>query len=521
MERAALERRRDERRKSATILAAEKKTLAGAQRDLDAALCTLRETEGIEAELEAVSHQLEAERRREAGAGEAAAGCAALLSEVDDKLALLKAKDGECPLCGGPLDAAHRREITGMLKANAKHTAARQKQAEGEREVAAKEVGRLSEESERLARVRDERSRIEGSLDGLRAKCDRFAALTAEIERLAAEHTDDETLLRDGAYAAAWQPRIDEIGAQIGSVYDADEHRAIAERLAALRPVEQLHGRLAAAGERRPVVEAEAARAAEREVEARESLEARASRERELEDEIAGLAPAREAVVRLTEALAAQRREGAAADATVERLGAELEAAMRIAAEVEAARTAEAEQAARRRRYEMLVKAFGRGGIPDRVIGNALPELRDEANDVLGRLSDHEMYVDFRLDRETKSGKIRETFDVLVSYDGGVRDFRMFSGGEAFRIAFAVRLGLSKLLVRRAGARLETLVIDEGFGTQDPTGRERLVEAIEVARREFAKVLVITHLDELKDVFGAQIRVSKDSVEGSRLDICS
>jgi exonuclease SbcC len=110
---------------------------------------------------------------------------------------------------------------------------------------------------------------------------------------------------------------------------------------------------------------------------------------------------------------------------------------------------------------------------------------------------------------------------VLVSYDGGVRDFRMFSGGEAFRIAFAVRLGLSKLLVRRAGARLETLVIDEGFGTQDPTGRERLVEAIEVARREFAKVLVITHLDELKDVFGAQIRVSKDSVEGSRLDICS
>jgi exonuclease SbcC len=117
--------------------------------------------------------------------------------------------------------------------------------------------------------------------------------------------------------------------------------------------------------------------------------------------------------------------------------------------------------------------------------------------------------------RETKSGKPRDTFDVLVSHESGDRDFAMFSGGEAFRIAFAVRLALSKLLVRRAGARLETLVIDEGFGTQDPEGRERLIDAINVAHQEFAKVLVITHLDDLKDLFGAQIHVSKDPALGS------
>jgi exonuclease SbcC len=76
-------------------------------------------------------------------------------------------------------------------------------------------------------------------------------------------------------------------------------------------------------------------------------------------------------------------------------------------------------------------------------------------------------------------------------------------------------LALSKLLVGRAGARLETLVIDEGFGSQDPAGRERLVEAIRVAQQEFAKVLVITHLDDLKDLFDAHIEVSKDPVAGS------
>jgi exonuclease SbcC len=119
------------------------------------------------------------------------------------------------------------------------------------------------------------------------------------------------------------------------------------------------------------------------------------------------------------------------------------------------------------------------------------------------------MSIQFHLDRPTKAGKAKETFEVRVSHDGGERDFAMFSGGEAFRVSFAVRLAMSKLLVRRSGARLETLVIDEGFGTQDPEGRERLVEAINLAREEFGKVLVITHLDDLKDQFGAQIRVEK------------
>ncbi len=46
----------------------------------------------------------------------------------------------------------------------------------------------------------------------------------------------------------------------------------------------------------------------------------------------------------------------------------------------------------------------------------------------------------------------------------------MFSGGEAFRVNFAIRLALSEVLAQRAGARLQTLVIDEGFGSQDALG---------------------------------------------------
>ena len=52
-------------------------------------------------------------------------------------------------------------------------------------------------------------------------------------------------------------------------------------------------------------------------------------------------------------------------------------------------------------------------------------------------------------------------------------------------------------------------MIDEGFGSQDQEGRERLVEAIKSVEDEFAMILVITHLDDLKERFPVRIDVQK------------
>jgi len=76
----------------------------------------------------------------------------------------------------------------------------------------------------------------------------------------------------------------------------------------------------------------------------------------------------------------------------------------------------------------------------------------------------------------------------------------------------------SEVLAQRAGARLQTLVIDEGFGSQDAQGRQRLVEAINLVRQDFAKILVITHIDELKDAFPTRIDVEKAD-SGSKVHI--
>jgi len=168
-----------------------------------------------------------------------------------------------------------------------------------------------------------------------------------------------------------------------------------------------------------------------------------------------------------------------------------------------------------------LEHAFGKDGIPALLIEQALPEIETHANEILDRLSSGEMSVSFetqRLFKDKKRDDRKETLDIVIQDAAGKREYELFSGGEAFRINFAIRLALSRVLSHRAGARLQTLVIDEGFGSQDADGRQRLVEAITLVLPEFAKIMVITHLEELKDAFPARIEVTK-MPKGSQVEV--
>ncbi|MDY0382996.1 MAG: SMC family ATPase, partial [Atribacterota bacterium] len=169
--------------------------------------------------------------------------------------------------------------------------------------------------------------------------------------------------------------------------------------------------------------------------------------------------------------------------------------------------------------YEKLSTAFGKNGIPSMIIENAIPELEEEANAILSRLSDEPITVSLESLKELQSGETRETLDIKIHDEMGVRPYELYSGGEAFRIDFAIRIALSKLLTIRAGAPLRTLVIDEGFGTQDEDGLQKLIQAINAIQNDFEKILVITHLPTLKDAFPVRIEVWKDPVLGSQFEM--
>ena len=150
------------------------------------------------------------------------------------------------------------------------------------------------------------------------------------------------------------------------------------------------------------------------------------------------------------------------------------------------------------------------------LIETVVPRLEDETNLLLGRMTDNRMNVklETQRDRASGNGDPRETLDIIVSDELGPRSYEMFSGGEAFRVNLAMRIALSKVLAQRTGAPLPTLFIDEGFGTQDAIGRERILDVISAIGNDFEKVLVITHLDDLKEAFPVSIEVLKD-VNGS------
>ena len=161
-------------------------------------------------------------------------------------------------------------------------------------------------------------------------------------------------------------------------------------------------------------------------------------------------------------------------------------------------------------RLRLLEKACGRDGVQALLIERALPEIEDDANELLHRLTGGKMQVLFDTQRKLKSSdRVAETLDIRIGDDVGERPYENYSGGEQFRVNFAIRLALSKILTRRAGTRLQTLVIDEGFGSQDPEGQQRLIEAINVIKADFELILVITHIETMRDAFPTRIEVVK------------
>jgi exonuclease SbcC len=159
--------------------------------------------------------------------------------------------------------------------------------------------------------------------------------------------------------------------------------------------------------------------------------------------------------------------------------------------------------------YSFLSEALGKKGIQAIIIENAVPEIENEANRILSRLADNKMHVALVTQYQSKTGNVVETLDLIIGDDVGSRNYELYSGGEAFKVNFAIRVALARLLARRSGAKLETLIIDEGFGSQDEVSRDRLVHSIRSIQSDFARVLVITHMNDIKEMFPVQIRVSK------------
>ena len=441
------------------------------------------------------------------------------MHRVKDRQTQMDTAGAICPLCRRPVGEHDRQHIHDEYQAEGvalkrEYTGNLERIAALEREIATctaqvQEIDRTIRNGRTLAR---EEGDLRRQVTTAREAGVTLLGVTRERDRLA-------DLLTRAAFAPEAQREAAELTTAIAAVaYDREAHRRTQGRVSSLLPFE---ARLNALERAEDAIGPERDRLAEdqatlqlREA-ARDGEIARAAALR------AGLADLPDLIRRsedLALALDAKRRrqdeltrQQGRLEETLRRLADLDDEGRRLREERRA--LAEAEGA-----YRDLARAFGKAGVQAMIIEAAVPELQDEANTILANMPGNSMRVEFRTQRETRRGDTVEALEIVIGDEAGARDYAMYSGGEAFRINFAIRVALAKLLARRAGAKLQMLVIDEGFGTQDARGRDSIVEAIRSIEGDFETILIITHVNELKELFPTQILVEK-GVGGSQITV--
>jgi exonuclease SbcC len=377
----------------------------------------------------------------------------------------------------------------------------------------------LQEKTKLETAVSQEKNKIQAQIGALTREISNIEAEGQKLAELKNDLSAIEEQLAKRDYAAAEKTALDAIEKDLGNLgYDAEKHELGRNQLKQLESFQREKTMLDEADKLIKQEKESARRAGEEAQTLRDSLKSDGQKKETLAAELKGLDQLRQELATAGTTYKDVSTQRSRAQEEVGNVRAKLQRLVELETKKKEKEAQLSKASKEGSIYRELSKAFGKNGIQALIIDAALPEIAEEANRLLSRLTDGRMTVQFNTQKETKKGNIQETLDIVIGDDLGTRNYEMFSGGEAFRINFAVRIALSRLLARRAGAPLPTLIIDEGFGTQDSNGMEKLKEAINSIQGDFEKILVITHMDELKDAFPNRIDVTKTAA-GSMITV--
>lgn len=428
------------------------------------------------------------------------------MQDTRQKFDMLDRGEATCPLCNQQLGAdgqehlrAEYRRIGVESRASYNDNRARIDTLTNEHKTANRTLASMQtkHQAESRALAADEANLARDERESLQAKDDLRLASDALAEA--------ERALRDRAFAQEERSELATLEAAIATLeYDAEAHQQVRGQVSELRKFDAARHALDEAQANLPGVSEALQTARQMLAERQADIEAANERMTILTQDIEALPSL---TTTLDEAVtSSERLEDELRQVEIERgvLESNISRCESLETEIHSLEQEHRRLARDKSIYDELTVAFGKNGIQALVIESAIPQLQDDANEILGRVTENRMHLRLELDESTS-----EQLEIRIADELGTRDYLTFSGGEAFRINFALRIALSRLLARRSGAPLPVLFIDEGFGSQDRSGQERLTEAIQSIQDEFEKIIVITHIDQMKEAFPVRIEVTK------------
>lgn len=153
------------------------------------------------------------------------------------------------------------------------------------------------------------------------------------------------------------------------------------------------------------------------------------------------------------------------------------------------------------------------------VLATRLEEVLRVANEHFGRMSQNRYHL--RRETEVRDGRSASGLDLVVddAHTGNRRSVSTLSGGEGFQASLALALGLSDVVQSIAGGRhLDTIFIDEGFGSLDADALDRAMQSLTNLQSGGRLVGIISHVSELKKRITARLEV-QTSQEGSQVRV--
>jgi exonuclease SbcC len=390
--------------------------------------------------------------------------------------------DGHCPTCARPLGAEYEKVLE-LLDRQSDEVVSNGNYYK-------QRIEQLQQEPSELDQLEQRRIELEQSL----------SEATAELGRLAAQAQESGSLREEQERLRARVRELEEKLAQLLGWYDEEQHGAVVARIRALEPLALQAERLRVVAERLDGVAPELR-------DARLECEAAARRVAELG---AGIAA--------TEYSEAAYREAREQETTADGARREAELAL-VRARGESAAAAEAVESVARRRAERVEREREAAAVAVQLalhqeLDRALSDLRTELNASLrpdlselasGFLRDltNGRYTDLELDEE---------YCATLLEDGDPK--AVISGGEEDVANLALRLAISQMIAERAGQPLSLLILDEIFGSLDEERRAAVVDLLRSLADRFPQVILITHIDSVREGFDRVIRVGVDVTTG-------